>query len=314
MGLTHFDEAPAFEYGVGHLHGRWTDLGVGAGSVEVGVRRIQLPAGKWSTPAHEHGRSEEIFYVLGGSGVSWHAGRTAPIGAGDGILFAPRRGGHTLGAGDEGLDVLAFGTRERDESATFPRLERQLLGRLLVSGAEPAVIDGLPGQFALEAREGPPPRPEADGERPANVVALAALDPVAVARARSDRTRRNFGRALGSVRSGLQHVEVAPGRESTAPHCHSCVEEIFVVLDGGGVLVLGEDETPVRAGSVVARPAGTGVAHVFRAGPAGLTYLAYSNRDHADVCWYPRSRKIGVRGIGIMFRVEPIDDYWDGED
>ena len=60
------------------------------------------------------------------------------------------------------------------------------------------------------------------------------------------RTRRNLGRAAGSVTTGLQHVVVAPGKESAPAHCHSLEEEIFVILDGDGVLVLGEEETPVR--------------------------------------------------------------------
>ena len=69
---------------------------------------------------------------------------------------------------------------------------------------------------------------------------------------------RDLGRAAGSVSTGLQHVEVAPGREATPLHCHSASEEIFVVLDGHGELVLdGEPPTAVRAGHVIARPPAT---------------------------------------------------------
>ncbi|HEY6399366.1 MAG TPA: hypothetical protein VIX82_18120, partial [Solirubrobacteraceae bacterium] len=76
MTLTHFDEAPHREFELGHLCGRWTFLGEAAGSVTVGVRRIQVPAGGWTTPAHEHGSEEEIFYVLAGRGISWQKGQT----------------------------------------------------------------------------------------------------------------------------------------------------------------------------------------------------------------------------------------------
>ncbi|TMM07145.1 MAG: cupin domain-containing protein, partial [Actinobacteria bacterium] len=103
--VTHFDEAPAFEFDLGHLRGRWTNLGGAAGSAGVGVRRIQLPAGGWSTPAHEHGREEEIFYVLAGRGVSWQGGRTVEIAAGDCVVYLPNRGAHTMHA-IEPLDVL----------------------------------------------------------------------------------------------------------------------------------------------------------------------------------------------------------------
>ena len=62
------------------------------------------------------------------------------------------------------------------------------------------------------------------------------------------RTRRNLGRAAGSVTTGIQHVEVAPGKESAPAHCHSLEEEIFVILGGDGVLVLaGSRRRAVRA-------------------------------------------------------------------
>jgi len=85
------------------------------------------------------------------------------------------------------------------------------------------------------------------------------------------------------------------------------------VLDGEGVLLLDEEETPVRPGHVVARPPATGVAHAFRAGDPGLTYLAYGTREPNDICYYPRSSKIFWRGVGLIARLEPLD-YWDGED
>jgi uncharacterized cupin superfamily protein len=68
----------------------------------------------------------------------------------------------------------------------------------------------------------------------------------------------------------------------------------------------------VRAGHIVSRPPGTRIPHSFRAGPAGLTYLAYGTRDPADVCWYPRSNKVFFRGLGVITRLELLD-YFDGE-
>jgi uncharacterized cupin superfamily protein len=139
------------------------------------------------------------------------------------------------------------------------------------------------------------------------------VEPRRVERQRVVRTRRNLGVAVGSVKTGLQHVEVDPGKESVPQHCHSLEEEIFVVLEGGGVLVLDDDETPVRPGHVVARPAATGMAHMFRAGERGLTYLAYGTREGADICYYPRSNKINFGGVRVIARLERLD-YWDGED
>jgi uncharacterized cupin superfamily protein len=308
--ITHFDDAQTFDYDLGHLRGRWTLLGETAGSDTVGVRRIELPAGGWSTPAHQHGRGEEIFYVLGGSGVSWQAGRTAAIRAGDCIVYLPRRGAHTLYA-DEGLDVLAFGPREYDESVAFPRLDMNLLaGRGVASEAGPG---GVPIQFAREAAAGAPDLPSQPGDRPATIVNLEDVELERMDRPRVSRGRRRLGRSAGARVSGLQHVEGMPGKDSAPPHCHSLEEEIFVVLSGSGTLVLDDtDETPVGPGHVVVRPAGTGVAHHFRADEE-LVYLAYGPRHPGDICFYPRSGKIAFRGVGVLGRMERLG-YWDGED
>jgi uncharacterized cupin superfamily protein len=310
-GIAHFDEAPSYEFSLGHIRGRWTRLGEAAGSRCVGLRRIELDEGGWSTPAHEHGREEEIFYVLAGRGVSWQAGRTAEVRAGDCIVYLPRRGAHTIHA-LERLDVLAFGPREYDESVRFPRLGMSLVGNRLIESM-PGGIEGAPAQFVHESQLGPPELPSEPGPRPSTIVNVDDAPAEPLERPRVVRVRRNLGRACGSVLTGLQHVEVAPGKESTAQHCHSLEEELFVVLDGDGVVVLGEEEVPVRPGSVIARPAGTGVAHVFRAGERGLTFLAYGTREPGDICYYPRSNKISFRGVGVIARLERLD-YWDGED
>jgi uncharacterized cupin superfamily protein len=311
VGITHFDEARSAQFELGHLRGHWTFLGRAAGSQAVGVTRIQVPAGGWSTPAHDHGQAEEIFYVLAGRGLSWQGGHTAEVAAGDCIVYLPRRGAHTLHALED-LDVLAFGPNPRDESTGFPRLGLSLIGSRATESV-PREIDRVPIQFIRESHLGAPDLPPEPGPRPKTIVNVADVEPQRLERPRVVRTRRNLGRAAGSAVTGLQHVEVAPGKESTAQHCHSLEEEIFVILEGGGVLVLGEEETPVEPGHVVARPAGTGVAHMLRGGDRGLTYLAYGTREPGDVCYYPRSNKISFRGVGVIARLERLD-YWDGED
>ncbi len=61
------------------------------------------------------------------------------------------------------------------------------------------------------------------------------------------------------------------------------------------------------AGDVVSRPAGTGVAHALRAGADGLTYLAYGTSEHSDMCFYPQSGRVSIRGLGIALRSPEID-------
>ena len=311
MGISHFEQAPQSEVSAGHLRGRWSALGEAAGSVAVGVRRIEVPAGAWATPAHDHAGAEELFYVLGGRGISWHDGASAEIGPGDAICYRAGGGAHTLHA-REPLDVLAFGPRHRDGTTRFPRLGLTMVGRRYVES-----VAGEPGgpllQFMREAEIGPPELSEPRRPRPSNIVNLADVEAEPMEHGRVRSMWRDLGRATGSVSTGLSHVEVAPGAEATPMHCHSASEELFVILDGHGELLLdGAEPTPVRAGHVIARPPATRVAHMLRAGEVGLTHLAYGTREPNDLCFYPRSNKLAFSGVGVIVRVEPLD-YWDGE-
>jgi uncharacterized cupin superfamily protein len=136
---------------------------------------------------------------------------------------------------------------------------------------------------------------------------------------------RALGAAAGATAIGVQRVEIDPGARIGPVHVHGAEEEIFFVLAGGGMLELWPtpgtarlhpdfeyQEHELRTGHVVARPAGTRIAHAIRAGQGGLTYLAYGTRDTNDVCYYPRSNKIFWRGVGLIARLEPLD-YGDGE-
>src|SRR5208283_1733640 len=96
---------------------------------------------------------------------------------------------------------------------------------------------------------------------------------------------RLAGKAAGAVATGLNHVVLPAGGQGAPAHCHSQEEELFVVLEGGGVVELyaraehSAEEHQLKAGDVISRPAATGVAHAFGAGPQGMTYLAYGTRE-----------------------------------
>jgi uncharacterized cupin superfamily protein len=67
------------------------------------------------------------------------------------------------------------------------------------------------------------------------------------------------------------------------------------------------DEHPLKAGDVVARPAGSGVAHALRPGGQGVTYLAFGTREPNDMCFYPQSGRVSLRGLGIALRSPEIE-------
>jgi uncharacterized cupin superfamily protein len=314
--LAHWDEVDAREASQGHLRARWQELGGAAGTVTVGVKRIRIEPGYWSTPAHVHGRSEEIFFVLGGSGLSWQGGLTYEVGEGDCLVHEDGGPPHTLQAGPDGLDVLAFGTREYDEAAYLPRAGVLWLAEHYVDAADPERTPWM-----REAGAGPPPLPDEPSPRPPTIVNLAEIQAVAYDRPGYAVVDRHPGEAAGSKRTGLNHMVVEPGQRTCPPHCHSSEEEIFVVLEGSGRLELLPADPPgaapesheIRAGHVVSRPASTRVAHSFVAGAEGMTLLLYGTREPSDVVLYPRSGKIAFPGVGVIARLEPLD-YWEGEE
>lgn len=316
--IAHWDEVEADRRDVGPLRFDRFDLGSAAGSVTIGVTREQVDPGGHSSPLHVEGDEEEIFFVLSGSALSVQDDgdmRVHEVGPGDCLVHLVGEEAHTLVAGPDGLDVLAFGERSEPTLTYLPRAGVVRMGVTL------EVPDG-PHPFEREAAAGELELPE-PGLRPATIVNVEDVDVLERHRETTHSDWRDLGRAAGSVRTGLKHVTVSPSKLMAPPHCHSAEEELFVVLDGDGLLELlpapyvpwgAEPENhAVRAGSIVSRPAGSRIAHAFRAGDDGLTVLAYGTRDPNDMAYYPRSKKLYLRGAGAIVRVEHVD-YWDGEE
>jgi uncharacterized cupin superfamily protein len=303
--VTQSDEVEPVAIEGEHLRGTRWRLGTAAGASGVGLSRYRIAPGERAMPVHVHADEEELFYVLDGEGLSWQDGRTYAVRAGDCILHRPGAEAHTiLGAGD-GLDVLAFGGGSATGLTWLPR------ARAWWNGPHWLPHDG-PTPFAAEEAAGPLDVPEPEAQRPATIVAVADAPAREANTGDVVRVRHDLGDALGSRTTGMGHLVVEPGALTYPPHCHSAEEELFVVLDGSGTLLLGDEEHPVRAGSVVARPPGTGVAHAFRAGDGPLTVLAYGTREPNDIAYYPRSGKVSLRGIKAIFHVQRVD-YWEGE-
>jgi uncharacterized cupin superfamily protein len=232
--------------------------------------------------------------------------------AGDCVIQRAAEHEHTFIAGPNGLEYLVFGTRHPTDLSWLPRSGAVRFGR---TWAEGRVDDPWDREAAS-----PPLAYGKPAERPSNILNIdevelehwgrSATAPLAT-RDRSDQ-------------AGFHWERLDPGARGSVPHCHSEEEEIFVMLEGEGTLHLWpspsfaagtgaeKEEIPIRAGHVVARPPATRVSHWFRAGENGLTMLIYGTRRPNDICWYPRSNKIALRGIGVIGRIEVLE-YDDGE-
>jgi uncharacterized cupin superfamily protein len=303
--LVHLDDVPEEVRDLGPLQGRRRRAGVAARARGVGLSLFAMGPGARAVPVHVHADEEELFYVLAGSGVSWQDGRTYAIASGDMVCHRADEEAHTMVAGPDGLRVLAFGEGSRTSITHLPRAGAWWLGpRWLPEGPE--------SPLQREAAAGPLELPERlEAERPTTIVATQDADAVVYDRPGYEGAERDLGRAAGSVHSGLRHAVLRPGALSCPPHWHTAEEELFVVLDGSGEVLLADDVLDVRAGHVLCRPPGTGVHHALRGGPEGMTYLAYGTRVPGDLVHYPRSGKIHLGG-GICVRAEPVD-LWDGE-
>ena len=305
MTVAHWDEVDWRHNAKGEMDATWQRLGEAAGARGVGVNRVRVEPGKLPTPPHSHGASEEIYFVLAGSGLAWQDGEVYEVRPLDCVIQRPDEMEHTFVAGDHGLEYLVFGTRHPTELGWLPRSRAIRFGWPWVEGRDDDPWD-------VEATVEPLAYGE-PGPRPANILNVDEVELQTV----RHQTFAYFTQDERTKLAGLGWETLPPGHRGSVPHCHSAEEEVFVILEGSATLELwpheGEvEETPLRPGHLVARPPGTRVSHSFRAGADGVTMLVYGTRDPNDMCWYPRSRKIAWRGLGVIGRIELLE-YFDGE-
>jgi uncharacterized cupin superfamily protein len=311
VGLAHWDDVEEHHRAKGPMDATWQMLGRAAGTKDVGVNRVRVAPGKLPTPPHSHGASEEIYYVLSGSGLLWQDEEVHEVRAGDCVIERANEMEHTFIAGADGLEFLVFGTRHPTELGWLPRSGAIRLGWPWVEGRVDDPWDTAAEQEPLTHGDPAP--------RPANLV---NIDEVEIEEYKSVRTAPLATRERSEL-AGFHWETLAPGSRGSVPHCHSEEEEIFVILEGEGTLHLWpspvaeargakQEEIAIRPGHVIARPPATRVSHWFRAGASGLTMLIYGTRCANDMAWYPRSNKIFWRGLGVIGRIESLE-YDDGE-
>ena len=132
-----------------------------------------------------------------------------------------------------------------------------------------------------------------------------------------------LGPALGSTGLGCTLTVLPPGKRAYPFHRHHVIDEMFFVLEGEGTCRIGEASLPIKAGDLVASPAGTEPHQIVNTSGKDLRYLGFSTIGSVDICEYPDSGKIaaaaGIRNADFttatfkaMGRVQPAG-YFDGE-
>ena len=290
--IAHWGEVEGRVLETGPMRLTRVDLGDAIGSDRIGVALLKVQPGGRSSPVHCELAEEEIFYVLRGSGLLWQddggGATTHEVRAGDCIVHVAATEYHTLVAGDDGLDVLAFGQRVLVTATSLPRAGVLRMEETVdqSTGPHPWEREAAAGELEL-------PEP---GPRPKNVIAFDDAPAIL------NGTVQILGDSAGSVRTGLNSLTLTPDGDPYVPHCHSAEEEIFVVLEGSGIVRLGEEEHPVRAGHAISRRPGTGVPHSFVATDGAFTHLAYGTREPNDIVLYPETGEVWLRGVDVRLQ------------
>jgi uncharacterized cupin superfamily protein len=132
------------------------------------------------------------------------------------------------------------------------------------------------------------------------------------------------GPMLGLKKLGCTLTVVPPGKRAWPIHRHHVMDELFYIVSGNGEVRLDDQTLAVRAGDLIASPAGAEAHQIINTGGSELRYLALSDIATVDIIEYPDSGKVGM-AAGVkdgdlktatytaMGRVTPAD-YFDGED
>ena len=136
MTVAHWDEVPWTRRANGEMDASWQPLGNAAGARGVGVNRVRIEPGRLPTPPHSHGASEELYFILGGSGLAWQDERVHEVRPRDCVIHRADEHEHTFVAGPEGLELLVFGTRHPTELGWLPRSRAIRLGWPWVEGRD----------------------------------------------------------------------------------------------------------------------------------------------------------------------------------
>ncbi len=137
----------------------------------------------------------------------------------------------------------------------------------------------------------------------------------------------NISEQIGAKQLSYSVTIVPPNKISCPFHVHHINEEMFLILEGTGLLRFGDKEYPLKAGDVIACPiGGKESAHqIINNSQNDLKYFCLSTNQEADICEYPDSGKFGVfsifdepksskkRRIRYLGRTQNTLDYWDGE-
>lgn len=296
----------------------------------IGVAIEELPPGSQSAPAHYHFLEEEHLFILEGGLTVRIGDETHEMHTGDYLCFpAGQRAGHCLvNNGGAVCRYLIVGERNPREVVVYTD-SRKVLVRAL---GRNAIFDLAATRSYWDGEnagiEGGVPQPfDAVGE-----VVRTQADLVLPISSQSVKWRtEGGGPRFGGRSKHLTEAAVAgrdhrvgvlieapgPGMRLCPTHYHMLEEEHALILEGEVTLILGDERHQMKPGDYVCFPAGQRIGHSFvNSGSGPCSYLMIGGNDPNDICVYPDSNKMLVRGLRTrdpIFDMSGVLDYWDGE-
>tara|TARA_B100000959_G_scaffold230261_1_gene246229 strand:- start:3423 stop:3902 length:480 start_codon:yes stop_codon:yes gene_type:complete len=133
----------------------------------------------------------------------------------------------------------------------------------------------------------------------------------------------DVGGKIGARQLGYNITIIPSGKKSWPFHNHHVSEEMFLILEGTGLLRHGENQFQIKKNDIIACPTGDrSVAHqIINDGDTDLKYLALGTKRPYDICEYPDSDKILSRvtseedsNLWNMSKGNESYDYFEGEE
>ena len=119
--IAHLSTGDRYELETGAVDVSLGDL---VGSIETGLSHMTIPPGAEGYPPHCHSAEEGLFVVLAGSGTVTLGEESAAVRRGS-VVSRPAgtRVPHSFEAGGDGLEYLAYGTRDPNDVVYYPRTD-----------------------------------------------------------------------------------------------------------------------------------------------------------------------------------------------
>ena len=119
---------------------------------------------------------------------------------------------------------------------------------------------------------------------------------------------------VGTWHLGFHAEIVEPHAFSCPYHFHHAEEELFLVLEGRATLRQDGAYRHVGPGDLIFSGLGAKYVHQFyNHTDKPFRFLALSSRAQWDVCEYPDSGKLNVRGLRRVFKLDSQVEYREGE-